>query len=114
MVAAAGALGSAAVQTAQAQQTQQAQSTRPTQVAGAGRPPNIVFFLVDNLGYGELGCYGGGILRGADTKRIDAFAQEGIKLLNFAPEAQCTPVAVGPHDRSLRHSIWQPHGGAVG
>lgn len=54
-------------------------------------PPNIVYFLVDNLGYGELGCYGGGILRGADTKRIDAFATEGMKLLNFAPEAQCTP-----------------------
>lgn len=47
--------------------------------------------LVDNLGYGELGCYGGGILRGADTKRIGAFAAEGMKLLNFAPEAQCTP-----------------------
>lgn len=54
-------------------------------------PPNVVYFLVDNLGYGELGCYGGGILRGADTKRIDAFANEGMKLLNFAPEAQCTP-----------------------
>ena len=53
--------------------------------------PNIVYFLVDNLGYGELGCYGGGILRGADTRRIDAFATEGMKLLNFAPEAQCTP-----------------------
>src|SRR4029078_11817154 len=55
------------------------------------RRPNIVYFLVDNLGYGELGCYGGGILRGADTKRIDAFATEGMKQLNFAPEAQCTP-----------------------
>ncbi|MHC6158204.1 arylsulfatase [Bradyrhizobium elkanii] len=54
-------------------------------------PPSIVYFLVDNLGYGELGCYGGGILRGADTRRIDAFAGEGMKLLNFAPEAQCTP-----------------------
>jgi arylsulfatase len=56
-----------------------------------GRPPNIVYFLVDNLGFGELGCYGGGILRGADTRRIDSFAGEGMKLLNFAPEAQCTP-----------------------
>jgi arylsulfatase len=63
------------------------QQSRPTPAG----PPNIVYFLVDNLGYGELGCYGGGILRGADTRRIDAFAAEGIKLLNFAPEAQCTP-----------------------
>jgi arylsulfatase A-like enzyme len=63
---------------------------KPAQQA-AGRPPNIVYFLVDNLGYGELGCYGGGILRGADTRRIDGFAGEGMKLLNFAPEAQCSP-----------------------
>jgi arylsulfatase A-like enzyme len=74
--------GDAGVKAAQAQSRQ-----RP---APSG-PPNIVYFLVDNLGYGELGCYGGGILRGADTKRIDAFASEGMKLLNFAPEAQCTP-----------------------
>jgi len=53
--------------------------------------PNVIYFHVDNLGYGELGCYGGGILRGAETKRIDAFATEGFQLLNFAPEAQCTP-----------------------
>ena len=53
--------------------------------------PNILFFFVDNLGYGELGCYGGGVLRGADTARIDTFAKEGMQLLNFAPEAQCTP-----------------------
>jgi arylsulfatase len=53
--------------------------------------PNVIFFHVDNLGYGELGCYGGGILRGADTRRIDQFAQEGYQLLNYAPEAQCTP-----------------------
>jgi arylsulfatase len=33
--------------------------------------PNIGYFHVDNLGYGELGCYGGGILRGAPTPRTD-------------------------------------------
>ena len=53
--------------------------------------PNIVCFLVDNLGIGELGCYDDGITRGATTPRIDQLAEQGIKLLNFAPETQCTP-----------------------
>ena len=53
--------------------------------------PNVLFFHVDNLGYGELGCYGGGILRGADTKRLDAFAKDGFQMMNYAPEAQCSP-----------------------
>ena len=60
-------------------------------VALAQEKPNILYILVDNLGYGELGTYGGGILRGAETPRIDALAEEGFKLLNFAPETQCTP-----------------------
>lgn len=53
--------------------------------------PNIIYFHVDNLGYGEIGCYGGGQLRGARTHRIDRFANEGFLLLNYAPEAQCSP-----------------------
>lgn len=53
--------------------------------------PNVVYFLVDNLGMGELSSYSGGPLRGVYTSRIDAFADEGMILLNFAPEAQCTP-----------------------
>jgi len=53
--------------------------------------PNIVYFHVDNLGLGELGCYGGGLLRGADTVRIDRFAAEGLKLSHFVVEPQCTP-----------------------
>src|ERR1700693_5598803 len=55
------------------------------------KKPNIVFIFMDNLGYGELGCYGGGILRGAPTPRIDKLASEGMRLLNFNVEAQCTP-----------------------
>jgi arylsulfatase A-like enzyme len=35
--------------------------------------PNIVFFW-DNLSWGEVGCYGGGVLRGAPTPRIDGLA----------------------------------------
>jgi arylsulfatase len=53
--------------------------------------PNIVLIFMDNFGYGELGCYGGGILRGAPTPRIDKLATEGMRLLNFNVEAQCTP-----------------------
>lgn len=57
----------------------------------ANKQPNIVFFFWDNLGWGELGCYGGGILRGAPTPRIDGLAADGLRLLNFNVEAQCTP-----------------------
>ena len=39
--------------------------------------PNILFFYVDNLGFGELSCYSGGPFRGAATSRIDAFAGDG-------------------------------------
>lgn len=64
-------------------------------LAGATCPaadkPNIVLMLADNLGYGELGSYGGGILRGAPTPRLDRLATEGLRLLNYNVEAQCTP-----------------------
>jgi arylsulfatase A-like enzyme len=53
--------------------------------------PNIVVMLMDNLGYGELCVYGGGILREAPTPTIDQLAAEGTRLRNFNVEAQCTP-----------------------
>ena len=53
--------------------------------------PNIILIFMDNFGYGELGCYGGGITRGAPTPRIDKLASEGMRLTNFNVEAQCTP-----------------------
>ncbi|KAK5065191.1 hypothetical protein LTR84_001028 [Exophiala bonariae] len=53
--------------------------------------PNIILILADNLGWGELGCYGGGLLRGAATPRIDEFAQQGLLLQNFNVESDCVP-----------------------
>ena len=53
--------------------------------------PNVVLILADNLGWGELGCYGGGALRGAPTPRIDALALEGTRFLNFNVESDCVP-----------------------
>lgn len=78
--------------------------------------PNILFILMDNLGYGEIGVYGGGITRGAPTPRIDQLAAEGTRLTNFNVEAQCTPsrsaIMTGRFSiRSGTHSI--PIGGGV-
>ena len=53
--------------------------------------PNIVLILADNLGWGELGCYGGGMLRGAPTPRLDRLASEGLRFLNFNVESDCVP-----------------------
>ena len=47
--------------------------------------------IASNLGYGEVGVYGGGITRGAPTPRIDQLAAEGTRLTSFNVEAQCTP-----------------------
>ena len=57
----------------------------------AQEKPNVVLIFMDNYGWGEPGCYGGGILRGAPSPNIDQLADQGMKLLNFNVEAQCTP-----------------------
>ena len=53
--------------------------------------PNVVFILADNVGYGDLGSYGGGELRGAPTPRLDQLAKEGLRLTQFLVEPACTP-----------------------
>ncbi len=63
----------------------------PALVFAQASRPNIVIMMVDNTGWGELGAYGGGILRGAPTPRLDKLASEGIQLLNFNVESQCVP-----------------------
>lgn len=45
--------------------------------------PNVLLVFMDNLGWGEVGAYGGGILRGAAAPNIDSLARDGMKLLNF-------------------------------
>jgi hypothetical protein len=53
------------------------------QSALAQTKPNVVFILADNVGYGDLGPYGGGELRGAPTPRIDQLAHEGLRLTQY-------------------------------
>ncbi len=53
------------------------------------RPPNIVLFITDDLGWGDVGCYGG---TGVDTPHIDRLAARGTRFVNaYAPSATCTP-----------------------
>jgi hypothetical protein len=54
--------------------------------ADAQQKPNVVFILADNVGYGDLGPYGGGELRGAPTPRIDQLANEGLRLTQYLVE----------------------------
>ena len=49
--------------------------------------PNIVLIFPDNLGVGEVGCYGGA--RGVPTPHIDRLADEGIRFTNFNVEYSC-------------------------
>jgi len=66
-------------------------TTSTAQAQVASKKPNILFILVDNLGYGEIGAYGGGVTRGARTPRIDSLARDGTRFLNMNMETQCTP-----------------------
>jgi len=55
----------------------------------AGRRPNIIFILADDLGYGDLGCYGQEKIK---TPNIDRMAREGIRFTQFyAGSTVCAP-----------------------
>ena len=65
----------------------------PQIAASQQKQPNIVLVLMDNLGWGEPGVYGGGILRGAPTPRIDQLAAEGMRLLTSMSRRNALPAA---------------------
>src|SRR5260370_18007225 len=54
----------------------------------AAQTPNIVFILCDDLGYGDLGCYGSQIR----TPNLDRLASEGVRFTNFcSADPVCSP-----------------------
>src|SRR5688572_14521848 len=58
-----------------------------TQAAETFRP-NIVFILADDLGYGDLGCFGA---KDIDTPHIDRLARQGTRFTSFyVAQAVCT------------------------
>lgn len=59
--------------------------------AKTGQKPNILIILVDDMGYGDPGAFGGGAMLGAPTPNIDRLAEEGLKLTSAYATPVCTP-----------------------
>ncbi|MBD3855647.1 MAG: sulfatase-like hydrolase/transferase [Acidobacteria bacterium] len=59
-----------------------------------GRPPNIVYILLDDVGFGEIGMDELSVIRGYKTPRLSAFAKEGLSLQRMYSEPSCTPTRV--------------------
>lgn len=69
--------------------------------------PNIVIILADDLGFSDLGCYGGEIA----TPNIDRLAAEGVRFSQFYNNARCCPTraalltGLNPHQAGLGHMV---------
>ena len=61
--------------------------------------PNIIFIMADDLGYGDLGCYGQKVIQ---TPQIDRLAAEGIRFTQAYASSVCAPtrgiLMTGLHD----------------
>lgn len=66
------------------------QSLVATTIAGGAQPerPNIVVVLADDLGYGDLSCYGSPYIR---TPNLDRMAAEGVRFTDFYAQPLCGP-----------------------
>ena len=82
---------------------------------GAQRAPNIVLILADNLGYGDLGCYGSTLNR---TPHIDRMAGEGMRFTDFySASGVCTPsrasLMTGCYPRRVGLHYTEPDGAVL-
>lgn len=64
-------------------------SQMPSPEPAAPKSPNVVILYADDLGFGDVGCYGA---KGMPTPHLDAMAAEGVRFINcYATAATCTP-----------------------
>jgi len=75
-----------------------------------GRRPNVLFVLMDDVGWGDFGCYGGGVAVGAPTPRIDRLAAGGLRLTSCYSEPSCTPsrASLLTGRLPMRHGLQRP------
>lgn len=80
-------------------------SAMPAWGRAASERPNIIVILVDDMGFSDIGCYGGEI----PTPNIDALAANGLRFTQFYNNARCSPsraallTGVYPHQAGLGH-----------
>ena len=70
--------------------------------------PNIIYIMADDLGYSDLGCYGGEV----STPNIDQLATNGIKLKKFYNNSRCCPTRASLLTGQYPHAVGM--GGMVG
>lgn len=78
--------------------------------AGEASPPNIIIVLVDDMGYSDIGCYGGEI----DTPNLDSLATGGLRFTQFYNSGRCCPTRASlmtglhPHEVGIGHMTAPP------
>jgi len=79
-------------------------------LAGRGRRPNVLVLLFDDVGWGDLGCYGGGAALGAPTPNMDRLARQGRLLTSCYSEPSCTPsrATLLTGRLPIRHGLQRP------
>ena len=85
--------------------------------AGEARRPNVVVILTDDMGFSDLGCYGGEIR----TPNLDALSANGLRFTQFYNTARCCPTRASllsglyPHQTGVGHMMTdQGHDGYRG
>ena len=74
---------------------------------GAAPRPNVIVILADDIGYTDLGCYGGDIA----TPNLDALAKGGLRFTHFYNTARCCPTRAAlltglyPHQAGIGHMM---------
>ena len=59
-----------------------------------GKPPNILYVLVDDMGFGDMGIPELNAIRGYETPNINDFADQGMRFARMYTEPSCTPTRV--------------------
>ena len=64
------------------------------QAKNGGKPPNILYILIDDIGFGDLGIPELNAIRGYKTPAINKFSDEGMRFARMYTEPSCTPTRV--------------------